>query len=155
MKITSDRRFRFRGDAERVWIALGATDQYRRWWPWLRRFEARGLVTGDSWRCEVKPPLPYALRFTVDLDEVVAPRSIAATIAGDIGGTARLVLAQHDDVCEIRLTSELAPRSRTFGVLAALARPLVQRGHDWVLDTGAAQFAAAVVAAEQRALDQR
>jgi hypothetical protein len=87
---------------------------------------------------------------------VVAPRSIAATIAGDIGGSARLLLEEHaGGASEIRLTSELTPRSRAFGVLAVLARPLVRRGHDWVLDTGAAQFAAAVASAEQRPLDQR
>jgi hypothetical protein len=144
VRLRTERRYRFDGDLESVWAALAATDQYRQWWPWLRRFDARGLVTGDLWRCQVKPPLPYTLRFTVHLDNVIARRSVAATVSGDIAGTAHLELAPQGEVCELLLTSELAPRSRAFGVLAALARPLVRRGHDWVLDTGAAQFASAL-----------
>jgi uncharacterized protein YndB with AHSA1/START domain len=155
MRLCTERCYRFPGDVDTVWTALGATDQYQRWWPWLRQFEARGLFTGDSWRCLVKPPLPYSLRFTVRLDDVTEHRSVAATITGDIAGVARLELTPRDDTCEIRLTSELSPRSRTFAMFAALARPLVKRGHDWVLDTGAAQFAAAAVGAGDRPRPQR
>ena len=74
--------------------------------------------------------------------EVVRPELVTATVSGDITGTARLDFEDHGAGCSIRLTSKLAPGSRTFGVVATLARPLVRRGHDWVLDTGAAQFAA-------------
>ncbi len=41
---------------------------------------------------------------------------------------------------ELRLIAALSPGSPAFGLLARLARPLVTRGHDWVLDTGARQF---------------
>ena len=44
------------------------------------------------------------------------------------------------DTDELRLTAALSPGSPAFRVLATLARPLVTRGHDWVLDTGARQF---------------
>ena len=62
---------------------------------------------------------------------------------GDIGGTARIEVEPDGvDGSRVRLRSTLAPRSRAFAALATVARPIVSRGHDWVLDTGAAQFAA-------------
>ena len=142
MQLSSDRRYRFAAHRRGVWDALAATDEYQRWWPWLRGFDAGGLVAGESWRCVVRPPLPYTLRFMIDLHEVVRPELVTATVAGDITGEARLDFEDDGDGCAIRLTSTLVPGSRTFGVVATLARPLVQCGHDWVLDTGAAQFAA-------------
>ena len=59
-------------------MTLAATDQYQRWWPWLREFEATGLTAGDEWRCRVRPPLPYTVRFTIVLEEVEAPRTVGA-----------------------------------------------------------------------------
>jgi hypothetical protein len=94
----------------------------------------------------VRPPLPYTVRFTIVLDEVDAPRTVGARIEGDIAGTARVELGERDGGCEIRLTSTLQPRGRVVRIMADVARPLARKGHDWVLDTGARQFAAAVQA---------
>ena len=126
---------------EQVWCALAATGEYRRWWPWLTAFEADGLVAGGQWRCTVRPPLPYSLRFTVHLDEVVPPALVTAHVTGDIAGDARVDLADHDEGTQVRLASVLTPTNPAFAIIAAVARPIVQRGHDWVLDTGARQFA--------------
>ena len=71
----------------------------------------------------------------------VSSRTISTTIAGDIVGVARLDIAPREDGCEIRLRSALGPDSRVLRVVAATARPLVNFGHNWVLDTGAQQFA--------------
>ena len=109
MQLSSDRRYRFAAGAPAVWDALAATDHYQRWWPWLRGFDAGGLVAGDSWRCEVRPPLPYTLRFVIDLHEVVRPELVTATVSGDITGEARLDFEDDGDGCAIRLTSTLAP----------------------------------------------
>ena len=144
MELTSDRRYHVLATPEVVWATLAATDQYQRWWPWLREFEATGLTAGDEWQCRVRPPLPYTVRFTIALQEVEPPRTIAARIEGDIAGTARVELTGRDGGCEIRLTSTLSPRGRTVRIMADLARPLARIGHDWVLDTGARQFATAV-----------
>jgi uncharacterized protein YndB with AHSA1/START domain len=140
VEITSDRRYRFDLEPEELWSAISRVDGYRRWWPWLRRFDAAGLVAGDSWACTVQPPLPYSLRFTVHLDEVVAPERVDARVSGDIVGTARLEIQAGDDGTEARLTSALAPRNGFLRMVAATARPVVRFGHDWVLDTGARQF---------------
>ncbi|MGH9139220.1 MAG: hypothetical protein ACRD0G_19600 [Acidimicrobiales bacterium] len=141
MLVRSDRRYRFDVDADEVWAAICAVDDYRRWWPWLRGFDARGLHEGDVWTCVVQPPLPYALRFAVALDAVDAPRYVAANVSGDIVGEARLHLdGDGDGSCDVRVVSALAPASRTLRALARVARPVVRFGHDWVFDTGARQF---------------
>jgi uncharacterized protein YndB with AHSA1/START domain len=144
VQLVSDRRYPVAATPDVVWSALTDTGQYQRWWPWLREFEAKSLEAGDEWRCRVRPPLPYTVRFTILLIEVEAPRAIGARIEGDIDGTARVELAGRDGGCEIRLTSALSPRGRVVRLMADVARPLARRGHDWVLDTGARQFAAAV-----------
>ncbi len=141
MELRSDRRFPMPKDAETVWSAIASTDQYRTWWPWLRHFEAEGLVEGDVWDCAIQPPLPYTLHFTVTVDRVDGPHVIEVTIGGDVTGTARLDLADAPGGSEIHLVAALAPSRRWLQALSVLARPLARFGHDWILDTGARQFA--------------
>jgi uncharacterized protein YndB with AHSA1/START domain len=141
VRLVSDRRYRFTASPEAFWRALESTDRYQQWWPWLRQFEAKGLILGDSWRCAVRPPLPYTVRFAIELTEVDPPTTVAATITGDITGAARIEIAPDgDEGSTVNLHSELAPNGRGFTAFATVARPLVTRGHNWVLDTGAAQF---------------
>ncbi|HEX3948115.1 MAG TPA: hypothetical protein VHW47_10440 [Acidimicrobiales bacterium] len=143
----SDRRYGFAADRPAVWAAIGSVGRYREWWPWLRQFDADALVAGAVWECQIQPPVPYLLRFTVTLDRVEAPRLVVATVGGDVRGTARLELedARPDDGpdgarCQVRLRSTLVPANRTLRVVARMARPVAQFGHRWVLDTGAQQF---------------
>jgi hypothetical protein len=142
--VRSDRRYRFDVDQQTLWTAIEATNDYRCWWPWLRRLEANGLVEGDTWQCVVQPPLPYTLRFSVSLDRVVPPRLAVASIAGQIEGSARLEVESDGTrgSCEARLVSELVPANGLLKTVARFAQPAAQFGHDWILDTGARQFRA-------------
>jgi hypothetical protein len=83
------------------------------------------------------------VRFTLDLVEVDPGCSVRAVVDGDVVGDARLDL--HDGAgagtCRLHLVSDLAPGNRGLQVIARMAHPVVRRGHDWVLDTGADQFA--------------
>ena len=143
--VRSDRHYRFEVDNETLWTAIEATHDYRRWWPWLRRLDAKGLIEGDRWDCVVQPPLPYALRFTVSLDQVVPGRLAVASIEGEIAGDARgsrssrCLTATGATPGSCRTSSPMNGMLRT---IAKLARPMAQFGHDWVLDTGARQFRA-------------
>jgi uncharacterized protein YndB with AHSA1/START domain len=142
VQLVSDRRYRFAAAPDDVWSALADTARYRSWWPWLTAFDAPPLAAGQAWRCAVRPPFGYTLRFTIHLDEVVAARLVTADLSGELVGTARLELSPSgDDGTALRLVSRLRAGHRGFSVLATLARPVVRRGHDWVLDTGARQFA--------------
>jgi hypothetical protein len=151
VEIASDRRYRFDLPPEGLWDALGEVGDYPRWWSWLESFDGRRLVAGEVWTCAVRPPLPYVVRFRIRLDDVVERRLITASIAGDLTGTATLTIHPAPDRrsggagdgpgSAVRLTSRLAPDRRWLAALASLAHPLVRHGHDWILDTGARQFA--------------
>jgi uncharacterized protein YndB with AHSA1/START domain len=143
VQIRSDRSFTFTSDPDTVWQAIARTDRYRTWWPWLRAFDGGILQTGERWGCEVRPPLPYPVRFVVVLDEVEAPARVASRIEGDIRGSAVLTLARHDVGTRLQLTSSLEPTNTLLRSLGALGRPLARFGHDWVITTGARQFARA------------
>lgn len=138
--IRSERTWRFDLPRDQLWEAIAQTDQYRRWWPWLRRFEALGFVEGDVWSCTVQPPLPYWLRFSVTLERVEDRALVEASVAGDIRGAATLLVADDADGSTIRLTSDLEPSAPVLQAFALAARPMVVWGHDWVLDRGVSQF---------------
>ena len=86
VRLDSDRPYHFAVTPAALWSAIAETADYRRWWPWLTGFEANGLVAGDVWRCAVRPPLPYTLRFAIHLDEVVPTTLVTARLSGDIAG---------------------------------------------------------------------
>lgn len=91
--VRSVRRYVFAAPVAQVWAALGTVDRYRAWWPWLGEFRATGLVEGDVWDCEVRPPAPYRLRVSITLGEVSAPTHVRAIVSGDVVGHAELSLA--------------------------------------------------------------
>lgn len=136
----SDRRHRFDADRATVWDAIGNVDDYQRWWPWLRTFEAEALEEDQTWRCTIRPPLPYELSLDVTLERVERPHRVDARVGGDLTGSARLDLGPVGDGCEIRLRSVLSPRRGMLRTVADWAPWIARRGHDWVLDTGLRQF---------------
>ena len=75
------------------------------------------------------------------ITEVEPERRIRATVHGDLSGSATVHLDGDDDRCDVRVVSTLSPSSRVMGVAARLVAPIARWGHDWVLDTGARQFA--------------
>jgi hypothetical protein len=121
---------------------MADVDSYRGWWPWLRRFDAEALRTGEAWQCTVTPPLRYSVSFTIAFDDVVDCRRIAARVSGDIAGRAELELLDARDGCDVIVRSDLAPRSGFLRVLATTLPPVARFGHDWILTTGAEQFEA-------------
>lgn len=142
MRIRSDRRHAFALPPEALWAAIARVDDYRDWWPWLRRFEGTALTSGEVWSATVQPPVPYRLRFEIHLDEVRAPRLATAVVLGDIEGTARIEIAPTPGGSELHILSELAPTHPLLSAVATVAGPVARYGHEWVLDTGLRQFRA-------------
>ena len=142
MELRSEREYRIDRSPEQVWAAIGRVDAFQTWWPWLRRFEAVGLEAGDRWDCTIRPPLPYALRLRVLIEEAIEPSTVVASVSGDIAGRAVLRLEPVSPGCSIRLTSTLAPARQPLRAIAACTPWLARYGHDWVLDTGFEQFRA-------------
>ena len=89
----------------------------------------------------MSPPLPYLVRFSVELVEVRPPSRIHAAIDGDIRGTADLELTGAGAGSRLHLVSDLVPHHTVLRLAALAVRPIMRIGHDWVLDTGARQFA--------------
>jgi uncharacterized protein YndB with AHSA1/START domain len=141
--IRSDRSYRFDESRAVVWEALTRIGHYRDWWPWLRQFDGERFAVGEHWRCVVKAPLPYSLRFEIELVEVVAPDRARAELTGDIAGRAEIALSDAAHGSVLRLTSDLTGTSGLIGALDRLLRPVAAFGHDWVLDNGIRQFRAA------------
>lgn len=137
----SDRAWAFGLSPDELWPHLVRLEDYRDWWPWLVRFDPiGGFQAGARWDCTVTPPLPYDVRFSVLLDHVEPERVAAARVVGDIRGDATLTLEATDDGCVARLRSDLAPANPLLRGVGVAARPLIEWGHDWVLDQGRAQF---------------
>lgn len=142
--VRSDRTYRFDVGPDQLWPALTAVGSYRRWWPWLRGLDAAAFAAGERWACEVRPPLPYVLRFDLILEEVEAPRYVTARLEGGLTGVAGLDVLPTPTGSEVRLVSALEPIDRTVRAAATLAPAMVRWGHDWVLDTGLRQFRSAL-----------
>jgi uncharacterized protein YndB with AHSA1/START domain len=147
MEISSNHTYRFSLPRQAVWEALTGVSAYSTWWPWLRQFDGTALDEGAVWRCAIRPPLPYAIRCSVELTSVRAPELVVARVAGDIAGDARLDLTELADTApgtEARITSRLQARRLPARLLSRVAPPAARWGHDWVFTTAARQFAAAL-----------
>ena len=140
MRFATDRSYELPVSPTELWEALTRVDRYRSWWPWLRSFDAQDLAGAEIWDCLVQPPLPYRVRFSISLDEVVPPSIVQASITGDVVGEARLEITEHPQGSRARLVSHLEPGNGFLRAVARVAAPVVRYGHDWVLDTGARQF---------------
>ena len=123
-----------------VWTLISEVSAYKAWWPWLRTFEASALAEGAEWRCEVQPPVPYAVRFRVAIEHVEAPAVVHATVSGDVVGDATLTIEDGKGGCRATVESSLAPGTTALQFVSRFAGPVARFGHDWVLDSGARQF---------------
>lgn len=134
-----------------VWTHLEDTAAYRRWWPWLQRFDATdGLATGATWHAGIRAPLPYVVTFTLDLTTVDrANHVVRADVTGDVTGSATIDVAPGGDrggadATELRMTWRLTPSSSFLKLLDATARPVARWGHDTVMRRSVDAFVAAV-----------
>lgn len=135
-----DRTWEFPVPTSELWAQLADTDRYPRWWSWLRRFDAEGLVAGTTAHCVVRAPLPYSLNFDVHVVEVVPERLVEARVSGDLTGPARLELDGDGERTVARLAWEVEPCAPLLRVGARVSRPVMEWGHNWVVETGVRQF---------------
>ncbi len=151
MDIRTDRAHSVAGSVETVWAAIVDVDRYPARWPWLRELEWNGdFVAGAGCSSRVRSPFGYSVRVEVVLDHVEPRRLVEATVTGDVAGRARLSLAPvgaAGDGChrtELRLLTELQPERRLLRVLTRALPPVARAGHDRIIRSGMARFAADV-----------
>lgn len=140
-RLRTDRSYPLEEAPEDAWAALARVDEYQRWWPWLRRLDARQLATGERWLARIRVPMPWSLRFTLDLVVVEEPTRVDADLGGDIQGTASITLRPVDGGATIRLRSDLTPRHRLLQAVNRVAPGVSRRLHDRVVDRAFRQFA--------------
>ena len=108
--ITTDHRYDLPLPREDVWTLISEVSRYRRWWPWLRAFEAVALAEGEEWRCEVQPPCPTRFGSASSSGTIEAAGAGARRVSGDVVGHATL------------------PRRSFFGVRRATLQARSRRG---------------------------
>lgn len=136
-----DKSWRFDVPVEQLWDVLADTSAYPRWWSWLDDYEAGPLEAGSIARFRVRPPLPYALWFTVTIDEVVPCERVATTVSGDAAGPAELVVSPTGDGgSQARLVWSLELQRPLLVRLERIARPAMVWGHDAIVSMGIRQF---------------
>jgi hypothetical protein len=127
---------------EQLWERIQKFDRFENWWQWLTelRIEGEGLSTGTVLHGVVTPPLPYRMQLRIELTDAERPHSVNASIGGDLVGEARLQL-RHDEgqtCAEVAWTIEM--QQPAMRLAARFARPLLQWGHDRVVEMTVAGF---------------
>ena len=84
----------------------------------------------------VRAPAGYLLRLDLTLAEVDAPHQVDIVVAGDVEGRSTVTVRPGEDGSEVALAWALAPRRPLLRLLGVVARPVLVRGHDRILDDG-------------------
>lgn len=135
-----DREFPFECGADALWSVLTTTDDYTDWWSWLRSLDVNGLKPGARARFEIRGSLPYSLRGTITVEELVAGERIQTAVEGDLHGPAQLTIRPAAQGCMARLQWSLELRDPVLRRIAIVGRPAMAWAHDRVVAEGVAQF---------------
>jgi hypothetical protein len=136
------REFEFGFTPGELWERMGQVEQYERWWPWLEELHLDGgtLTTGAVVHGVIAPPLPYRMRIRVVLTRCEPPAAIDAVISGDLSGEATLRVrpGATGSLVEVAWTVEMM--QRPMRLASRFGRPLLQWGHDRVVESTVAGF---------------
>jgi carbon monoxide dehydrogenase subunit G len=131
------RAFAFAVAPPKLWENLERVDQFERWWPWLQEFRMDGdaLAAGSVLVGVVAPPLPYRMRIRVELTRCEPPVAIDATIHGDLEGEAQLRLEPLDTGASVEVAWTVEMMQRSMRLASRFGLPLLQWGHDRVVES--------------------
>jgi hypothetical protein len=134
--LSASRAWRSTRPPDEVWRTVLDFAAYREWWPWLTEFEPPPLQTGATTRAVVRAPARYRLRLDLTLAEVEAPHRAVIEVGGDVHGRSIVTVQPRPDGAEVALAWTLSPSRRLLRALDVVARPILVRGHDRILDDG-------------------
>jgi uncharacterized protein YndB with AHSA1/START domain len=136
------RAYEFASTPAELWDAIREVDQFPKWWSWLEefRFEGDALAAGSVLHGVVAPPVPYRMRIQVELVRSEPPTRIDAVVHGDLEGVARLEMRPSSvgTTAEVAWTVEMM--QRPMRMADRFAHPLLQWGHDRVVEMTVAGF---------------
>lgn len=127
--------------ADEVWAAVVDAASYRTWWPWLEQVDPPSWRTGRITRATVRAPAGYRLRLEIVPGALDPPHLLEAEIGGDAHGTGAITIDPLDAGSRLTVDWSLRPAGGLLAALTAVARPLMVRGHDWIIADGVARFA--------------
>jgi hypothetical protein len=138
--------FAFSASPSAVWATMEEVDQFERWWAWLGHLtlEGDGLRTGSVLRGTVTPPLPYRMRIRVEVVQCVPGCLIKALVCDDLQGVAQLALNKTDYGTDVDVSWNIEMMQTPMRVAARVAHPLMQWGHDRVVEATVKNFEAEV-----------
>jgi len=127
---------------DQLWATIERFDLFESWWAWLDDFQADngGLVDGTMLHGMVVPPVPWRLHLEVRLVRCDRPRLIEADVDGDVHGDAALRLEQAAEGTHATAAWSLRMNSTPLRVAVRAAHPLMQWGHDRVVDMTVSSF---------------
>ena len=120
--------WQLRAPIEQIWTTISNLDQLPAWYPAVH--EVQTLAPGDDQgigarvRYVIKGRLPMRLAFEATITRVVAPRELDLRAEGDLAGTGRWDLEQHDDLTSARYTWDVHTTRPWMNLVAPVARPL-------------------------------
>ncbi len=140
--MTYRREHEFPISPQELWDVIGEVDEFETWWPWLEEFYLDGgsLKEGAVLHGVIAPPVPYRMRIQVEIMHCEPERRIGALIRGDLEGEASLELTARGtgSIIEVAWTVEMM--QRPMRLADRLAHPLLQWGHDRVIEITVAGF---------------
>jgi uncharacterized protein YndB with AHSA1/START domain len=136
------REFAFSLPPAELWECMAQVDQFELWWPWLQEFRMEGttLATGSVLSGVVAPPLPYRMRIRVELTRCEPPVAIDAIVTGDLEGEAQLRVRPEGTRTLVEAAWTVEMMQRPMRLASRFGRPLLQWGHDRVVEITVAGF---------------
>ena len=140
--ITYRRAYEFPVSPQELWDTIEEVDRFESWWPWLEEFRLDGdsLEAGAVLSGVVAPPLPYRMRIEVELIRCEPPRRMDARIRGDLEGVASLEARPREEGSTVEVAWEVEMMQRPMRLANRMAHPLLQWGHDRVVEITVAGF---------------
>jgi uncharacterized protein YndB with AHSA1/START domain len=140
--ISYRRGYRFDAPPEDLWSRIEQLDRFEQWWPWLTDFhvDGDGLTTGSVLHGVVQPPLPYRMHLDIELLECRRPSVIDAAVSGDLVGPAQLRFRPEHGVTWAQVSWTLEMRQPAMRLASRVGRPVLQWGHDRVVEMTVAGF---------------
>jgi hypothetical protein len=134
--------FLFEAAPDELWGLIEQFDHFEHWWPWLTDLsvEGHGLAAGSVLHGRVAPPLPYRMRLRVELVECRRPHSVDAVVGGDLVGDAGLRLHAEGGGTRAEVAWTVEMRQPTMRLASRFGHPLLQWGHDRVVEMTVAGF---------------
>jgi hypothetical protein len=140
--ISYRRAYEFGLSPVELWAVIEQVDQFESWWPWLEEFRLEGdsLAVGSVLHGVVAPPLPYRMRIRVELTRCEPAVAIEAVIHGDLEGEAQLSIRPSASGTRAEVAWTVEMMQRPMRLASRFGHPLLQWGHDRVVEVTVAGF---------------